>query len=415
MMPANKFEYCPCGKIECTLFGDFADQIKCFIEPGNIHPPVIVLLYAKVKLYKGVFVVFATIAHVIHDDNWWYPACKCHKSVTADNDMYYCSACRKHVFSVIPRFRVKFEALDDSGVANLVMFDYDVAYLLKKTCSELLAGLKEVEPALHYLSYASEESLGGWVPDEFEALVGKKLLFKVTKNTSLVSTFGDTYRGGWGLPANKFGVALCNCSSIAIMESENIYRNNARLARLRRGASASRKKRMSERIQINKCSPATPQDIAIRSRAPLSRRRLGNNFSSSSAFQTDQFKLIRGSCYRNSLYSTVIGSGDGCVRSPMFFPASMRVKIKVFNRMRSFRNDAISTSLDESLVQDLINMIDEYNVLAKSFRRVRDHYASNYVVPMSLRLFRHQSNDAHIYNLPSVDEVAALIVGDFES
>ncbi|KAK7255524.1 hypothetical protein RIF29_28937 [Crotalaria pallida] len=42
------------GKIECTLFGDFAYQIKCFIEPGNIHPTVIVLLYAKVKLYRGL-------------------------------------------------------------------------------------------------------------------------------------------------------------------------------------------------------------------------------------------------------------------------------------------------------------------------------------------------------------------------
>ncbi|KAK7255525.1 hypothetical protein RIF29_28938 [Crotalaria pallida] len=145
-------------------------------------------LYPKKTLFdlgeekeEGVFVVFATIAHVIDDDNWWYPACKCHKSVTADNGMYYCSACRKHVFFVIPRFKVKFEALDDSDVANLVMFDYDVAYLLKKTCSELLARLKE-------------ESLGGGVPDEFDALVGKKLLFKVTKNASWVSTFGDTYR-----------------------------------------------------------------------------------------------------------------------------------------------------------------------------------------------------------------------------
>ncbi|KAK7282736.1 hypothetical protein RIF29_11752 [Crotalaria pallida] len=67
-------------------------------------------LYPKKTLFdlgeekeEGVFVVFATIAHVSHDDNWWYPACKCHKSVTADNGMYYCSACRKHVFSVVPR------------------------------------------------------------------------------------------------------------------------------------------------------------------------------------------------------------------------------------------------------------------------------------------------------------------------
>ncbi|KAK7255526.1 hypothetical protein RIF29_28939 [Crotalaria pallida] len=128
--------------------------------------------------------------------------------------------------------------------------------------------------------------------------------------------------------------------SVAIMESENIYRNNARLARLRkRQVLRARRECRKEYRLTNVVAPATPQDIAIRSRAPFyATSKFGDptcsatydefviftyNFSSSSAFQTDQFKLIRGSCYRNSLYSTVIDSGDGCVRSPMVFPASM--------------------------------------------------------------------------------------------
>ncbi|KAK7287297.1 hypothetical protein RIF29_00517 [Crotalaria pallida] len=39
-----------------------------------------------------------------------------------------------------------------------------------------------------------KDSLDGGVPTELDALVGKKLLFKITKKASRFSTFGDTYR-----------------------------------------------------------------------------------------------------------------------------------------------------------------------------------------------------------------------------
>ncbi|XP_057414959.1 uncharacterized protein LOC130709848 [Lotus japonicus] len=86
---------------------------------------------------------------------------------------------------------------------------------------------------------------------------------------------------------------------------------------------------------------------------------------------------------------------------------------EVQNRMNHFRDG--KTTLDRSLVVDLIGMVDEHNVLAKSFRKVRDHvevFDSNQV---ALRLFRNRVHDPNTYNLPSVDEVAALIVGDFDS
>ncbi|XP_057422549.1 uncharacterized protein LOC130716592 [Lotus japonicus] len=90
-------------------------------------------------------------------------------------------------------------------------------------------------------------------------------------------------------------------------------------------------------------------------------------------------------------------------------------KNEVQNRMSHFSDSCGKCTLESNLVVDLIRMIDEHNVLAKSFRRVRDHVESHDSTEVALRLFRSRVYDSNTYNLPSVDEVAALIVGDFDS
>jgi hypothetical protein len=59
--------------------------------------------------------------------------------------------------------------------------------------------------------------------------------------------------------------------------------------------------------------------------------------------------------------------------------------------------------------------MDEHNALVKSFRMVRDFCQQNQNVPVKLRLFRHRNFDPRTYNVPHVGEVAALIVGDFDT
>ncbi|KAK7244618.1 hypothetical protein RIF29_39443 [Crotalaria pallida] len=49
------------GKVECTLFGDFVDQIKTFLKNGHFLAPMVVLQYAKMKIYKGKPVVQNTL------------------------------------------------------------------------------------------------------------------------------------------------------------------------------------------------------------------------------------------------------------------------------------------------------------------------------------------------------------------
>jgi hypothetical protein len=56
--------------------------------------------------------------------------------------------------------------------------------------------------------------------------------------------------------------------------------------------------------------------------------------------------------------------------------------------------------------------MDEHNRLVKSFRMVRDYIKPNENVRVTLRLFRNRDRDPRVYNMPELDEVAALIVGD---
>ncbi|XP_057450048.1 uncharacterized protein LOC130741224 isoform X4 [Lotus japonicus] len=85
------------------------------------------------------------------------------------------------------------------------------------------------------------------------------------------------------------------------------------------------------------------------------------------------------------------------------------------NRLNHFSDSTGKCSLNSDLVVELMAMVDEFNVLAKSFRRVRDHVQEANSNQVALRLFRHRVNDPKTYNLPTVDEVAALIVEDFDT
>lgn len=71
--------------------------------------------------------------------------------------------------------------------------------------------------------------------------------------------------------------------------------------------------------------------------------------------------------------------------------------------------------LDPSLIDDILQVMNRDNTLVKCFRMVRDFREVYCDVPVQLRLFRNRSYDPRTYNVPEVGEVAALIVGDFDS
>lgn len=51
----------------------------------------------------GHCVVSGNVVGICEGEDWWYSACKCHKSVISDSGSYYCNSCARHVFHVIPR------------------------------------------------------------------------------------------------------------------------------------------------------------------------------------------------------------------------------------------------------------------------------------------------------------------------
>ena len=70
--------------------------------------------------------------------------------------------------------------------------------------------------------------------------------------------------------------------------------------------------------------------------------------------------------------------------------------------------------IQPEIVSTLSQMLDEYNVHAKSFRMARDRLVDSQVDNVKLRLIAAREKDGRTYNLPNVSEVAALIVGDFD-
>jgi hypothetical protein len=52
----------------------------------------------------GIYIVGGIVNELVDPEDWWYAACSCHRSVSADSGAHYCHHCVKHVFKMVPRF-----------------------------------------------------------------------------------------------------------------------------------------------------------------------------------------------------------------------------------------------------------------------------------------------------------------------
>ena len=85
---------------------------------------------------------------------------------------------------------------------------------------------------------------------------------------------------------------------------------------------------------------------------------------------------------------------------------------EVRNRINASASMESKTQPDENIVKGLLEMLDEHNVLVKSFRMARDRFQNRRIKDVRLRLINKRSKDGRQYNLPSASEVAALIIGE---
>ncbi|MCH89804.1 replication factor A protein [Trifolium medium] len=123
---------------------------KTVAELGSLHE-------------DGVFAVCAQVVGIVDGQDWWYAACKCHKGVVPDSGAYFCTACDKHVFQVVPR--VKIEVTDGKASSVFVIFDSEMSYNMEKSCAYFVAQSKARNVGPH--------------PIEFDCLIGKKMLFAI--------------------------------------------------------------------------------------------------------------------------------------------------------------------------------------------------------------------------------------------
>ena len=89
---------------------------------------------------------------------------------------------------------------------------------------------------------------------------------------------------------------------------------------------------------------------------------------------------------------------------------------EVQNRINALCPDEMPTDpIDPTIVSSLIQMLDTHNPLAQKFRMARDrleqHSDENFVI----RIVGPQVGDPAQYNLPSTEQLAMLIVGDFSA
>lgn len=85
---------------------------------------------------------------------------------------------------------------------------------------------------------------------------------------------------------------------------------------------------------------------------------------------------------------------------------------EIQNRVEASRSGKRDVSLDETIVNGLLSMLDNNNTLAQSFRMARDRFKEGDYNNFTLRLLGNRDQDGRKDNMPSTSEVAALIVKD---
>ncbi|KAJ1288125.1 hypothetical protein BS78_02G065900 [Paspalum vaginatum] len=84
---------------------------------------------------------------------------------------------------------------------------------------------------------------------------------------------------------------------------------------------------------------------------------------------------------------------------------------EVKNRLHASTSKTNNQQLDENIVSGLLEMLDENNVLVKTFRMARDRFKEADFQNVQIRLLGERSRDGRRYNLPTTSEVAAIILG----
>jgi PIF1-like helicase/Helitron helicase-like domain at N-terminus len=96
---------------------------------------------------------------------------------------------------------------------------------------------------------------------------------------------------------------------------------------------------------------------------------------------------------------------DGC--SPMF------AQLYIYDTEHENENrQNIMQDLNNNILQNLQNILDEWNPYIQSFRQVRNIIQSNRTSEISMIIYNDRIHDPHRYNAPTSSDIAAIMIGD---
>ncbi|XP_020963329.1 uncharacterized protein LOC110264976 [Arachis ipaensis] len=87
---------------------------------------------------------------------------------------------------------------------------------------------------------------------------------------------------------------------------------------------------------------------------------------------------------------------------------------EIQNRISAIRSSNSNNVIEQTIVNELKQMMDLHNPLPKSFRCARGRFKEDSKTNIKLKLIRKREKDGRRYNLPTASEVAILIVGDID-
>ena len=87
---------------------------------------------------------------------------------------------------------------------------------------------------------------------------------------------------------------------------------------------------------------------------------------------------------------------------------------EVQNRIQALeKGEKSDGGLDESIVEGLMHMLDTHNSYVKTFRSAREILAANKHAEIAIRLVAPGESDGPQFSLPTTDELASLMFGEF--
>ena len=89
---------------------------------------------------------------------------------------------------------------------------------------------------------------------------------------------------------------------------------------------------------------------------------------------------------------------------------------EINNRLQAITHeDSENTELDLGIIEGLKEMLDKYNPLVETFRKARDLLQQYNGIDVNVRIIGAHKGDPIQYEMPTADELALLIVGDYST